>query len=181
MGPLVGQSQKLLESLLTVGLFSNSEGGFGCKMSGCQNVWSGKMSCLLNVWVSKCLDLYAVAQCLGGTMSGWLNVLGSKMSFFSKVSKCLGDTMSGWQNVSATQCLGVKMSVRQNVKVSKCWGVKMSRLQNVGCRDVGEPCMRPPTVEKMPNMRLPCEASSPSCPCSLLPAILCCWTTRSSP
>ena len=100
------------------------------------------MSCLLNVWVSKCLDLYAVAQCLGGTMSGWLNVLGSKMSFFSKVSKCLGDTMSGWQNVSATQCLGVKMSVRQNVKVSKCWGVKMSRLQNVGCRDVGEPRAR---------------------------------------
>ena len=36
------------------------------------------MSWLQNVWVSKCLDLYAVAQCLGGTMCGWQNVLLSK-------------------------------------------------------------------------------------------------------
>ena len=53
------------------------------------------MSCLQNVWVSKCLDLYAVAQCLGGTMSGWQNVL---------LSKCLGVKM-----------LGVKMSRCQKV------------------------------------------------------------------
>ena len=31
-----------------------------------------------NVWVSKCLNLCAVAQCLGGLMSGWQNVLLSK-------------------------------------------------------------------------------------------------------
>ena len=54
------------------------------------------MSRLQNVWVSKCLDLYAVAQCLGGTMSGWQNVL---------LSKCLGVKM-----------LGVKMFLRQNVR-----------------------------------------------------------------
>ena len=48
------------------------------------------MSQLLNVWVSKCLDLYSVAQCLGGTMSGWQSLL---------LSKCLG--VKKW---------GVKMS-----------------------------------------------------------------------
>ena len=54
------------------------------------------MSGLQNVLVSKCLDLYAVAQCLGGTMSGWQNVL---------LSKCLGVKM-----------LGVKVSLCQNVR-----------------------------------------------------------------
>ena len=38
-------------------------------MSGRQNDWSGKMSWLQNVWVSKYLDFYAVAQYPGGTMS----------------------------------------------------------------------------------------------------------------
>ena len=53
------------------------------------------MSRLQHVWVSKFLDLYAVAQQLGGTMSGWQNVL---------LSKCLGIKM-----------LGVKMSLCQKV------------------------------------------------------------------
>ena len=39
------------------------------------------MSRMQNVWVSKCLDLYAVAQCLAGIMCGWQNV---------RVSKCPG-------------------------------------------------------------------------------------------
>ena len=59
-----------------------------------------------NVWVSKCLDLYAVAQCLGGIMSGWQNVL---------VSKCLGARISCSHNVwvskrGVSKCPGVEMS-----------------------------------------------------------------------
>ena len=67
-------------------------------MSWCLNDWSGKMSLVLNVWVSKCLDLYAVAQCLGGKMSGWQNVL---------LSKCLSVKM-----------LGAKMALCQKVMCS---------------------------------------------------------------
>ena len=64
------------------------------------------MSLVQNVWVSKCLDLYAVAQCLGGIMSGWQNVL---------VSKCLGARISCSHNVwvskrGVSKCPGVKMS-----------------------------------------------------------------------
>ena len=70
------------------------------------------MSRLQNVWVSKCLDLYAVAQCLGGTMSGWHNVW---------VEKCLVVKMSGCQKV------GFK-----NVRVSKYQVPKCLRIQN--CR-----------------------------------------------
>ena len=75
-------------------------------MSWCLNDWSGKMSLVQNVWVSKCLDLYAVAQCLGGIMSGWQNVL---------VSKCLGARISCSHNVwvskrGVSKCPGVEMS-----------------------------------------------------------------------
>ena len=64
------------------------------------------MSLVQNVWVSKCLDLYAVAQCLGGIMSGWQNVL---------VSKCLGARISCSHNVwvskrGVSKCPGVEMS-----------------------------------------------------------------------
>ena len=49
------------------------------------------MSLLQNVWVSKCFDLYAVTQCLGGTMSGRQNVFLSKCKGVKKVvSKCPG-------------------------------------------------------------------------------------------
>ena len=63
------------------------------------------MSRMQNVWVSKCLDLYAVAQCLGGIMSGWQNVL---------LSKCLGAKISCSHNVwvskrGVSKCPGVKM------------------------------------------------------------------------
>ena len=66
--------------------------------------WCGKMSLVQNVWVSECLDLYAVAQCLGGIMSGWQNVL---------VSKCLGARISCSHNVwvwkrGVSKCPGVK-------------------------------------------------------------------------
>ena len=62
------------------------------------------MSRLQNVLVSKCLDLYAVAQCLGGIMSGWQNVL---------VSKCLGARISCSHNVwvskrGVSKCPSVK-------------------------------------------------------------------------
>ena len=63
------------------------------------------MSQVQNVWVSKCLDLYAVAHCLGGIMSRW-------------------------QNAFLSKCLVVKISCSHNVwvskrGVSKCPGVKM--------------------------------------------------------
>ena len=63
------------------------------------------MSGVQNVWVSKCLGLYAVAQCLGGILSGW-------------------------QNVLLLKSLGAKISCSHNVwvskrGVSKCPGVKM--------------------------------------------------------
>ena len=63
------------------------------------------MSRVQKFWVSKCVDLYAVAQCLGGNMSGWQNVL-------------------SWE------CLGVEISCSHNVwmskrGVSKCPGVEM--------------------------------------------------------
>ena len=61
------------------------------------------MSWLQNVWVSKCLDLYAEAQCLGGTMSGW-------------------------QNVWVSKCLGVKKGV-SNVLVSKGHVPNFRRIQ----------------------------------------------------
>ena len=48
------------------------------------------MSWVKNVWASKCLDLYAVAQCLGGIIYGWQHIL---------LSKCLGVKISGCQNV----------------------------------------------------------------------------------
>ena len=75
-------------------------------MSGCLNDWSGKLSWVQNACVSKCLDLYAVAQCLGGIMSGWQNVL---------LSKCLGAKISCSHNVwvskrGVSKCPGVKMS-----------------------------------------------------------------------
>ena len=53
------------------------------------------MSWSQNVWVSKCLDLYAVEQYLDGTMSGWKNIL---------LSKCLGVTKG------VSKFLGVKIS-----------------------------------------------------------------------
>ena len=61
----------------------------GCKMSGCQSF----------------LDLYAVAQCMGGTMSGWKNVL---------LSKCLGVKMSRCCNVRCqnVSCRNVGESAR---------------------------------------------------------------------
>ena len=64
------------------------------------------MSRMQNVWVSKCLDLYVVAQCLGGTMSGWQNV---------RVSKCPGAKISCSHNVWVSKR-----------RVSKGPGVEMS-------------------------------------------------------
>ena len=54
------------------------------------------MSWVQNVWVSKCLDLYAVAQCLGGIMSG-CQISCSHNVWVSKrgLSKCPGVKMSG--------------------------------------------------------------------------------------
>ena len=71
------------------------------------------MSWLQNVWVSKCLNLYAVAQCLGGTMSWWQNFL---LSICLDVKKW-GVKMSGCQN---TRC--------PNVGESKIGGVPLYRI-----------------------------------------------------
>ena len=82
-------------------------------MFGCQNDWSGKMSLVQNVWVSKCLNFYAVAQCLGGILSGWQNVLLSK-------------------------CMGVKIACSHNVWVSKRGVTKFLCVEIWGAKNVGE-------------------------------------------
>ena len=71
------------------------------------------MSQLQNIWVSQCLDLYSVTQCLGGTMSGWHNVW---------VEKCLVVKMSGCQKVGC-----------KKVQVAKYQVPKCRRIQNCGC------------------------------------------------
>ena len=91
-------------------------------MSGCQNDWSGKMSRLQNVWVSKCL---------GVKMSGCQNVFICMQWHNVWVAQCLGGEMSCCQNVSVPKYLVVIMSGCQkggcqNILVSKCPGVKMS-------------------------------------------------------
>ena len=93
----------------------------GCKMS----------------WLIKCLDLYAVAQCLGGTLA---HCLGGKMSCCQNVwvPKYLVVIISGWQNVLLSKCLGAKISCSHIFWVSKKGGVKMSWCQNFGCQNVGE-------------------------------------------
>ena len=54
------------------------------------------MSLLQNVWVSKCLDLFEVTQCLVGTISGWQNV-------FLSIVLC--------NSVAALQCFPQSCSV----------------------------------------------------------------------
>ena len=79
------------------------------------------MSLVQNVWVSKCLDLYAVAQCLGGIMSGWQNV---------SVSKCLGARISCSHNVwvstrGVSKCPCVEMSgAEMSENPKKYWYLK---------------------------------------------------------
>ena len=90
------------------------------------------MSLVQNVWVSKCLDLYAVAQCLGGIMSGWQNVL---------VSKCLGARISCSHNVwvskrGVSKCPGVEMS---GAEMSENHHTVYSRIPNHTSTSCGRP------------------------------------------
>ena len=71
------------------------------KMSGWQNVWSGKIYGWQKVGVAQCLVLNGVAKCLGGTMSS--------------------GKMYGWQNVWLLKCMGVKNSGCQNVGCQILW------------------------------------------------------------
>ena len=87
-------------------------------MSWWQNDWSGKMTWLQNVWVSKCLDLYKVAQCLGGKMPGWQNV---------SVAKCLVVKMSGCQKVG---CPNFPLSISHALKCRRIPAINL-KLQKV--------------------------------------------------
>ena len=70
------------------------------------------MSWLQNVWVLKCLHLYAVAQCLGGTMYGWQNVW---------VAKCHVAKMSGCKKVGCKNILVSKYQVPKCLRIQTCW------------------------------------------------------------
>ena len=90
------------------------------------------MSRMENFWVSKCLDLYAVAQYLGGIMSGWQNAW---------VSKCLGAKISCSHNVWVSK---TGMSKGPGVKMS---GAKMSVNPNGNWASRGEYCIPTPPYD----------------------------------